>query len=92
MLAPIERVDAVLLVDPDGGDIGVEFAPRRQLRPEIHDLVTMFARAENHRDHACPLFEASKVAGGLRSNICSICSSVTPAARRAGRMSSEMWV
>ena len=35
---------------------------------------------------------ASKIARGLRTSIWSICSSLTPALRSAGRMSSEMWL
>jgi hypothetical protein len=29
VLAPVERIHTVLLVDPDGGDVGVELPPRR---------------------------------------------------------------
>ena len=35
---------------------------------------------------------ASKIARGLRTSIWSIWSSLTPAFRSAGRMSSEMWL
>ncbi len=49
VLAPIECVDAILLVDPDRGDVGVELLPRRQLRPAVDDLVPIGARAQDDR-------------------------------------------
>jgi len=44
------------------------------------------------RSHTCPPLRASKIARGLCTSICSMCSSVTPSVRSAGRMSSEMYV
>jgi hypothetical protein len=49
VLAPIERVDAILLVDAHRGDVGVEFLPRRQLCPAVDDLVSIGARAQDDR-------------------------------------------
>src|SRR5213594_1317855 len=56
VLAPIERVHPVLLVDSDRSDVGVEFAPPAQLRPLIDDLVTMWTRAQDDRHHTSPLY------------------------------------
>ena len=54
VLAAVEDVDVVLLVDPDRGDVGVELPPRRQLRPVVDDLVAVGARAQYDR-HGVPL-------------------------------------
>jgi len=49
VLATIECVHPVLLVDADRGDVGVELPTRRQLRPAVDDLVTIGARAQDDR-------------------------------------------
>ena len=54
MLAPVECVHPVLLVDAHRGDVGVELAPRRQLRPLVDDLVAIRARAQDDRHDAPP--------------------------------------
>jgi hypothetical protein len=55
MPAPVERVDTVLRVDADGGDVGVELLAGRQLRPGVDDLVAVGARAKNDRHHVLPV-------------------------------------
>ena len=52
--AAVERVDPVLRVDADRGDVGVELLPRRQLRPVVDDLVAIRARAQDDRHCAFP--------------------------------------
>jgi len=47
--AAVERVHAVLCVDPDGRDVRVEFLLRRQLRPPVVNLVAIGARAQDDR-------------------------------------------
>jgi hypothetical protein len=49
MRAAVEGVHPVLRVDADGGDVGVELLPRRQLRPAVEDLVAIGARAQDDR-------------------------------------------
>src|SRR5580704_15759958 len=88
----VERVHAVLPVHPDRGHVGVELPPRRQLRPPVVDLVAIGARAQDHRHHAPAGYRVSKIARGLRTSIWSIWSSLIPALRSAGRMSSGMWL
>ncbi len=88
--AAVEGVDAILRVDPDRGHVGVELAAGRHLRPRVVDLVAIGAAAEDDRRHAGTPARASKIARGLRTIICSIWSSSTPAFRSAGRMSSGM--
>ncbi len=52
VLAAVEGIDVVVLVDPDGGNIGVEFHPRRQFRPAVMDLVAEAVRAQHDRHGA----------------------------------------
>jgi hypothetical protein len=52
--AAVERVDAVLRVHPDGGDVRIELTPRRELRPAVDDLVAMRARAQDDRHRVTP--------------------------------------
>jgi hypothetical protein len=47
--APVERVHAVVAVDADRRDIGVELEPGRQRCPAVDDFVGVLTRAENHR-------------------------------------------
>jgi hypothetical protein len=54
MLAAVEGIDVVVLVDPDGGDIGVEFHAWRQFRPVITNLIAIAVRSQYYR-HGDPL-------------------------------------
>ena len=47
--AAIEGVHAILRVDADGRDVGVELHARRQLGPVIDDLVAILARPKDDR-------------------------------------------
>ncbi len=54
MVAAVEDIDAVLAVDRDGGGVGQAPAVG-QLRPVLHDAVTVLARAENSRHVFLPI-------------------------------------
>jgi hypothetical protein len=54
VLAAVEGVDVVVLVDADRGDIGVELHPRRQFRPAVIDLVAVAVRAQYDCHGASP--------------------------------------
>jgi hypothetical protein len=54
MLAAIEGVDIVVLVDADGRDIGVELHAGREFCPTLGHLVAIAVRPEYHR-HGVPL-------------------------------------
>ena len=47
--AAIEGVHAILRVDADGRDVGVELHTQRQLGPVIDDLVAILARPKDDR-------------------------------------------
>jgi hypothetical protein len=49
VLAAVEGVDVVVLVDSDRRDVGVELHARRQLRPAVVDLVAVAVGAQYDR-------------------------------------------
>jgi len=49
VLAAVEGIDVVVLVDADRGNVGVELHPRRQLGPAIVDLVAIEVRPQYDR-------------------------------------------
>jgi hypothetical protein len=55
VLTAVERVDIIVLVDADRGDVGVELRAGRELRPIVADLVAIAVRSEDDR-HGLPLF------------------------------------
>ena len=53
MGAAIERIDIVVLVDADRGDIGIELVAGRQFCPIVDHLEPEAVRSEYHR-HGTP--------------------------------------
>src|SRR5260370_13364160 len=49
VLAAVEGVNVVVLVDADRGDVGVELHARRQLSPIVADFITIAVRPEYYR-------------------------------------------
>ena len=49
VLAAVERIDIIVPVDTDRGDIGVEFHARRQLGPPVIDFIAIAIRPEYDR-------------------------------------------
>src|SRR5215467_14198193 len=56
VFAAIEAIDIVVLVDPNGGDIGIEGPAFRQFGPVVGDLVTKAVGSEYYRHGASSSF------------------------------------
>ena len=58
VLAAVEGVNIVVLVDADRSDVGVEFHARRQLRPIVGHLVMIGVRSKYYRHGVLPICES----------------------------------
>src|ERR1700758_3069329 len=58
VLAAVEGVDVVFLVDADRGDVGVELHAGRQLSPIVGHIVTIGVRSKYYRHGVLPICES----------------------------------
>jgi len=71
VLAAVERIDIVILVDANRRDIGIELVAGRQFRPVVGDLIPKAARTEYDRHGDPPWFDvAGPLAAIIRARLC----------------------